>query len=332
MYDGDVERGFTGYRMQFFLRGTDGQEIANAVAADFEMEYDRDNANAVGMTLADGPALPTAFSEGQVFNKTKGRYAIDVYDAAWADEAGVNGVGIMIRHKTLEHIPISRQFRLVNYNRDDAARGTSGTRLDTDVSSRMATTHINATGGVVDQVTLVDQVTVVDGLATAAIQHVADAMRLTPSGMVATDSVDEKLQKTLDDGAKEATLNLGISAILTEGGTGPWSPADVSALALESSVQQVLTDVANVPTVPEFEARTLPAADYFSSLPMTENYPESSAQLRPNEAIYELLQNLTRARNVGDQRIVQDRAGTDVKAYDYDDSANPTSITPAVNP
>jgi len=69
-------------------------------------------------------------------------------------------------------------------------------------------------------------------------QQVRDAMKRTPAGGApAADSVDEHLDDLLtgqglqaldSDTAKEATVVSGVAAILSEGGSGPWTTAALS--------------------------------------------------------------------------------------------------------
>lgn len=129
----------------------------------------------------------------------------------------------------------------------------NGGRLDLILDSRMAEASINTTAGAIDNVTLVDTTTT-----NTDMRGTDSANTVTPdNASIAAILVDTGT--TLP--ASIATIDSNVDAILVDtnelqSNQGNWLTATGFATTAE---------IADVPTVAEFEARTLPSASYFDS-------------------------------------------------------------------
>jgi hypothetical protein len=111
----------------------------------------------------------------------------------------------------------------------------------------------------------------------------------------------------------------------------------VELISDATATDAIATAVADIPTVAEFEARTLVAANYATAAnqitvaqiwttAITESYRATGATGTGAQLFYEILANLINFGNVGTTKTITDLAGSPVKTYTYDSAASPTAI------
>jgi hypothetical protein len=137
-------------------------------------------------------------------------------------------------------------------------------------------------------------------------------------------------------GGTTAQLTPELLPLVGVGGIGAQGAVDLRA-ALGLATANLDTQLGNIPTVAEFEARTLVAANYATAAnqitvaqiwttALTESYRATGETGTGAQLFYEILANLINFGNVGTTKTITDLAGSPVKTYTYDSAASPTAI------
>jgi hypothetical protein len=137
-------------------------------------------------------------------------------------------------------------------------------------------------------------------------------------------------------GGTTAQLTPELLPLVGVGGIGAQGAVDLRA-ALGLATANLDTQLGDIPTVAEFEARTLVAANYATAAnqitvaqiwttAITESYRATGVAGTGAQLFYEILANLINFGNVGTTKTVNNLAGSPVKTYTYDSAASPTAI------
>jgi hypothetical protein len=133
-----------------------------------------------------------------------------------------------------------------------------------------------------------------------------------------------------------AQLTPELLPLVGVGGIGAQGVLDLRA-ALGLASANLDTQLGDIPTNAEFEARTLVAANYATAAnqitvaqiwttAITESYRATGETGTGAQLFYEILANLINFGNVGTTKTITDLAGSPVKTYTYDSAASPTAI------
>jgi hypothetical protein len=284
-FDHTILKGTTSKIIEVMIRdSTDGNGKSGITTSDLIASYVREGGTRTAITLASGTA-GDAYSSGKWCevdsSNAIGLYQLHIPDAALA--SGADAVTITLQqYPIISSTFIDKTIRISLLNvdlRDGADAGLvslasvlvhTATNIPNSISSLndIAATDIvsggaiTTSGGAVSNVTLVDTTTTntdmvsVAGLST--FDHTTD--QVVASNMRGTDGANTV-----------APDNASIAAILTD--TGTTIPASISALndLSQSDVRTAVglasanldAQLGDIPTVSEFNARTLVAAAYF---------------------------------------------------------------------
>lgn len=237
--------------------------------AGIDLWYRREGAAKTDITEAALAALDSAHSDGGIEHIGDGYYRLDLPDAAFA--AGANGV--MIGGAVTGMIVVGVYIPLVDYDPYDAA----------DLGLTNLTNHTPQTGdsyaivnnGTYGNAKLVRSTTPANTLDVSAtgeagldFDNIKDATGAHTLTNITVPTVTTTGTCTANSDMR-GTDNAALAATALSNAT--WTDAKAGylagAVALEATLgspagASIAADIANVPTVTEFEARTLLAADY----------------------------------------------------------------------
>lgn len=262
-----------------FIDSTDGtpeQGIAYDTSG-LTLWYRREGGTLQSITPVTLASLSAAHADGGFLHIDDGYCRVDVPDAAWASGA----THVLIGASCTGMIAIAQEIQLVNYNPNDSVRAGL-TALPNAAADAAGGIPISDAGGLdldsklahTEEVTTARMGALTDWIDGGRLDLLLDSLlsRLTSARAGYLDLLNTYLDSavssrlssagyTAPDNTSIATILSRIIGTLESGSHNPQSGDAYSRLGAPAGAS-ISADLADIPTVAEFEARTILAADY----------------------------------------------------------------------
>ena len=206
--------------------------------AGIDLWYRREGAAKTSITEAALAALTTAHTDGGIEHISDGNYRLDLPDAAFATGANYVDFGGTVT----DMIVIGGRVRLVDVDMEDAVRAGL---------TALPNAAADAAGGLV--------ISDAGGLDIDSKLSTATSALATSAALATVDTIVDAIKVTTDQFVFTVANQVDANAL--SGGGGLDAAGVRSALGMATA--NLDTQIGDIPTVSEFNARTLVAADYF---------------------------------------------------------------------